>query len=65
MTCIGFALGLVLLHCDPGPTAAPPAARFCEVVAAPVQYARTDDPRTRRRLRSLNAAWRSTCGDRS
>jgi hypothetical protein len=60
MTCIGFALGLALLHCDLDAPAVP-AARFCQVVTSPVQYARTDDPRTRRRLRSLNAAWRATC----
>ena len=64
MTCIGFALGLAILHCDPGPTPATSAARFCQVMTSPVQYARTDDARTRRRLRSLNAAWRSECASR-
>ncbi|EIZ83708.1 hypothetical protein WYO_3721 [Methylobacterium sp. GXF4] len=65
MTCIGFALGLTILHCDPGPAPATSAARFCQVMSSPVQYARTDDARTRRRLRSLNAAWRATCGGSS
>ena len=64
MTCVGFALGLVLLHCDPGSALTTSAARFCQVMTSPVQYARTDDPRTRRRLRSLNAAWRSACAAR-
>lgn len=63
MTCIGLALGLAILHCDL-PVPAVPAARLCEVMTSPVAYARTDDPRTRRRLRSLNAAWRATCGVR-
>lgn len=63
MTCIGFALGLAVLQCDLA-TPAVPVARFCHVMTSPVQYAPTDDPRTRRRLRSLNAAWRSACGGR-
>lgn len=61
MTCIGFALGLAILHCDLAQPAAP-AARLCQMMTSPVQYARTDDPRTRRRLRALNATWRSACG---
>jgi hypothetical protein len=64
MTCIGFALGLAILHCDVGPAPATSAARFCQVMSLPVQYARTDDARTRRRLRALNASWRSACGGR-
>ncbi len=63
MTCIGFALGLAILHCDLAQPAVP-AARLCQVMTSPVQYARTDDPRTRRRLRALNAAWRSACESR-
>lgn len=63
MTCIGFALGLAILHCDLAQPAVP-AARLCQVMTSPVQYARTDDPLTRRRLRSLNAAWRSACSAR-
>lgn len=64
MTCIGFAFGLAILHCDPGPAQSTSAARFCQIMTSPVQYARTDDARTRRRLRSLNAAWRSECAAR-
>jgi len=64
VTCIGFALGLAILHCDLDASALP-AARLCAVMTSPVQYARTDDPRTRRRLRSINAIWRATCADRS
>lgn len=63
MTCIGFALGLAILHCDLAQPAVP-AARLCQVMTSPVQYARSDDPLTRRRLRSLNAAWRSACSGR-
>ncbi|WP_342163096.1 hypothetical protein [Methylobacterium sp. SD21] len=63
MTCIGFALGLAVLQCDL-PTPAVPVARFCQVMPAPIRYAATDDARTRRQLRSLNAAWRATCGSR-
>jgi hypothetical protein len=63
MTCIGFALGLALLHCDLAQPAVP-AARLCQVMTSPVQYARTDDLRTRRRLRSLNAAWRVACSEK-
>ena len=64
MICVGFALGLAILQCDPGVAPVPAAARFCQVVPAPIPYAATDDARTRRRLRSLNAAWRATCGGR-
>ncbi|SFE66603.1 hypothetical protein [Methylobacterium sp. 13MFTsu3.1M2] len=63
MTCIGFALGLAILHCDLAQPAVQ-AARLCQVMTLPVQYARTDDPRTRLRLRALNAAWRSACAGR-
>ena len=63
MTCIGFALGLAILRCDLEAPAVP-AARLCAVMTSPVAYARTDDPRTRRRLRALNAAWRSACAGR-
>lgn len=65
MNCIGIALGFVFITCDPPPQPpAVPVARLCVLMTAPVQYARTDDPRTRRQLRSLNAIWRATCQER-
>lgn len=59
MTCIGFALGLAVLHCDL-PAPAVPVARFCELYQ-PVRYPASTDPRVRRRLRELNAEWRAVC----
>lgn len=67
MNCIGFAFIIASLTCDvptpPAPlvTAEP---RLCQVMTKPFMYARTDDARTRKQLRSANAIWRATCQDR-
>ena len=63
MNCIGFALGLAILHCDLPPAPAVPVARLCEV-AKVIRYSRQDSAETRRQLRYHNAAVRSACGAR-
>lgn len=60
MTCVGFALGLVLLNCTPADlTTGDP--RYCEL-ARVFRYSRTDTPETRRQLREANATYRKACG---
>lgn len=60
MTCIGFALGLVILNCTPMDPA-PDVARYCQL-AKLVRYSRTDTAETRRQIREANATYRKACG---
>lgn len=61
MHCVGFAFLIVDMTCSPVGQPAVPAARFCQEVGAPIPYPPSTDERVKRRLRELNARFRSRC----